>query len=263
MLILKRIVLILIIFSLLGCSQNSETSEKQNLQTDSLLIYCGITMIRPMKEIADKIEELFNCTINITKGGSGNLLKAIVYNKYGDLYLPGSERYYSIIDKKYKGLILDQVLVGYNKAVIYVQKGNPLHLTNNLEILANPKYRVMIGNPDSGSIGKETKKILEKRGIYQQVVENSIRFTTVSKNLLNAIKNKEADITINWYAPSTWDDNYRFVETLEIDPAYAKPKKLILGLLKFTKHPDIARAFMELASSEKGKQIFKKYGLFF
>ncbi|MCP3672453.1 MAG: ABC transporter substrate-binding protein [Gammaproteobacteria bacterium] len=50
-----------------------------------LLIYCGITMIQPMSEIASIIERQEGVKISIIKGGSGNLLRSIRFNAAGDL----------------------------------------------------------------------------------------------------------------------------------------------------------------------------------
>lgn len=238
-----------------GCGKTKPPPEKE------LLIYCGITMIRPMSEIAAIVEKQENCKIKITKGGSGNLLKSIRYNKTGDLYLPGSEKYFNIIETDHKGLVTEKVMVGHNIAVIMVQKGNPKGITADLANLANKDYGVVIGNPDSGSIGKETKKILQSRGIFESVIRNVMSLTTDSKDLTKAIKNKEADIVICWYAASTWDDNPTYIDIIPIDSKYVKKKKLLIGLLKFSKHPDIAKKIMSLAASAQGKKIFSRYGL--
>ncbi len=228
-----------------------------------LLIYCGTTMIRPMSEIASIIEEKENCEITITKGGSGNLLKSILHNKEGDLYLHGSDKYYKIIEKNHKGLIREKIFVGHNKASIFVKKGNPLQIDSDLNNLTNKNLGVIIGNPDSGSIGKETKKILEEAGIFGEVINNAMKLTTDSKDLLKGIIDENADVVINWYATSTWDDNPSKIDVIEIDKKLAQEKDLILGLLRFSKHPEIARKFMKLAHSQTGKDIFKKYGLYF
>jgi len=128
--------------------------------------------------------------------------------------------------------------------------------------LASPDYYVVICNPNSGSIGRETRKILERAGIFDQVSRNASQLTTDSKDLVNVLRNKEADLVINWYATSTWPDNQPYVDVLSIDEQYAFKKKLVLGLLTFSKHPDIARKFMAYAASEKGKTLFEQYGLF-
>ena len=237
-----------------GCKHDQPKKEKE------LLVYCGITMIKPMTEIAAIVEEQEQCKIVITKGGSGNLLEAIRINGVGDLYLPGSESY--IETSKDEGLVTDSVFVGYNKAAIMVQEGNPKNITPDLNNLAREDLYVVIGNPDSGSIGKETKKILQKKGIFEAVKNNVRGLTTDSKMLFTVLKEQTADIVINWYAVSTWSDNADYVDVLSIDEAYATKKKLVLGLLRSSKHPDIARRFMEVASSERGHAIFEKYGLF-
>lgn len=225
-----------------------------------LLIYCGITMIKPMAEIAEIIEKKYDCRIIITKGGSGNLLKALKVSKVGDLYLPGSDSYIKTCVKE--GLVGDVVHVGYNKAAMMTRKGNPQNIPADLKSLTDPEYYVVIGNPDSGSIGRETKKILTGAGLFDQVVENARQFTTDSKDLVRVLKDNKADLVVNWYATSTWPENRDAVTVLPIDEKYARKKKLVLGLLSFSRHPDIARAFMSFASREEGRKIFNKYGLY-
>jgi len=225
-----------------------------------LLVYCGITMIQPMSEIASIIERQENIKISFIKGGSGNLLKSIKFNGVGDLYLPGSDSYIKTAEAD--GLISESVHVGYNKAAMMVQKGNPKAIPPDLQARENQAYYVVTGNPDSGSIGKETKNILTAAGIYEEVLKNTAEMTTDSKRLVEVLKNHEADLVINWYAVSTWGANKNFIEALAIDDKYARKKRLVLGLLNSSKHPDIARKFMAYAASEKGNKIFDRYGLY-
>jgi len=217
-------------------------------------------MIKPMAEIAEHIESQEKCKVIITKGGSGNLLKSIHINQVGDLYLPGSDTYINTCLKD--GLVTETAHVGFNKAAMMVPKGNPKSITSDLANLMRKDLYIVIGDANSGSIGKETKKILEKKGIFEQVQANARRLTTDSKDLINVLKNKEADLVINWYATATWPENKDYVDVLPIDEKYAESKKLVLGLLKTSHQPDIARKFIEYAASEKGRAIFVKYGLY-
>jgi molybdate transport system substrate-binding protein len=254
------ILMTVLVFALTtGCDK---LGKKEAAKKPELLIYCGITMIKPMAEIAGVIEKEHNCKIHIIKDGSGNLLKSIKTNKIGDLYLPGSDSYIKTCLEE--GLILESetVHVGYNKAAMMVQKGNPKNITADLDNLAKKEYYVAIANPKSGSIGREAKKILDNKGIFDKVIANARRLTTDSKDLTMVLKDKEADLVINWFATSTWPENIPYVDVLHIDEKYASKKKLVLGLLKTSSHPDIARAFMQYASSKKGRAIFNKYGLY-
>jgi molybdate transport system substrate-binding protein len=249
-------VLITCLFCLFAACENQTEKEKTPKE---LLIYCGITMIRPMTKIANIIEKQENCKIIITKGGSGNLLKSIKANKMGDLYLPGSDSYIKTCLKE--NLVSKSALVGHNIAQMMVQKGNPKSITPDLENLLNPEYYVVLGNPQSGSIGRETKKILDKKGIFNKAMANARLLTTDSKDLIKMLKNKEADLVINWYATSVWPENKPYVDVLKINPRYVEPKKLVLGILKTSKYPEIAEKFLNYASSEKGRAIFAEFGL--
>ncbi len=234
--------------------------EKAVPEEKELLVYCGITMIEPMTEIARIIEKEQNCRIVLIKDGSGNLLRSIRANMVGDLFLPGSEGY--LVTAREEGLVAESVPVGFNKAALMVQKGNPKRITADLENLTKGDYYVVIGNANSGSIGRETKKILEKKGIYERVLENAKRLTTDSKDLTVVLKNGEADLVINWYATAVWPENRPHIDVLPIDEAYAEKKKLVLGLLATSRHPQIARRFMELAASEEGRRIFDRHGFY-
>lgn len=225
-----------------------------------LLVYCGITMIQPMSEIASIIERREGVKISILKGGSGDLLNAIKFNRVGDLYLPGSESY--IQQAKSEGLVSRTVHVGYNKAAMMVREGNPKSIPPNLNSLKNPDLYVVIGNPNSGSIGKETKKILTAANIFDEVMSNAKEMTTDSKRLISVLKKGEADLIINWYATSIWEENAPYVDSIPIDERLAKKKRLVLGLLTTSKYTDVANKFMDYAASLEGQQIFDRYGLY-
>jgi len=217
----------------------------------------------PMLDIAGIIEDQENARITITKGGSGNLLKSILYTEKGDLYLPGSEKYYQTVESEHPGTILETVFVGHNKAAIMVQKNNPRNINSALHNFIRKEYAVVIGNAKSGSIGKETKNIFGKLNMYNLVLGNAMYLTTDSKDLVKALVNKEADLVINWYAVSTWDENREAIDVIDIAPEFVDTKKLILGLLRYSRNRELARKLMLYASSDKGKTIFKKYGLYF
>ena len=49
------------------------------------------------------------------------------------------------------------------------------------------------------------------------------------------------------------------MDGLLLDDRLAPPQRLVLSLLTFSPYLDIARHFMELASSKKGQEIFARY----
>lgn len=225
-----------------------------------MIVYCGVTMSKPMTELAKAFEKENGCRIRFVNGGSGKLLKLLLKNKNGDLYLPGSDSYIKKIDTEYPGLITSKASVGYNKAALFVRKGNPKKIPADLNALQDENIKVLIGSPEKGSIGKETKKILINHGSWEKV-KAKVNFTEHSKSLVSGLKSGKIDLTINWFAASTWAENRMHVEPLDIDEAYAKKKKLVLTVLSDSKHPKLAKAFLDFVSSSHGKAVFKVYGL--
>jgi molybdate transport system substrate-binding protein len=243
-----------------ACGGGDTAGSSAAADQPELLVYTGVTMVKPMTEIAKIIEEQEGCTITIKSGGSGDLLTEIKESQAGDLYLPGSDSYIKQCEEE--KLVTESAHVGFNKAAMMVQKGNPKNISADLESLLNPEYTVIIGDHTSGSIGKETQKILANKRIYEKVRDSAVTLAAESKDMMDKLKNKEADLIINWYATATWPENVSDVEAIPIDEEFAPRKKLVLGLLTISKNPELAQKFMAYAASTEGKDIFNKYGLY-
>ena len=227
---------------------------------DNLIFYCGITMVKPMKKIATLIEKKYNCTINIMQGGSQDLYDSLKFSKIGDLYLPGSEAYI----KKYKkdGFFQDSTCIGYNQAAIFVKKGNPKNI-KSLDSLMDENIATALCDPKHGSIGKETKKLLKNYkgdSFYQKAYENAAMISTDSRDLNALLLDNSVDMSINWKATAYWGKNAEKITVIPIDEKFAKKKRLIINMLSFSKHKDIAKAFIRYCVSNNGKKLIKKYG---
>lgn len=216
-------------------------------------------MAPAVREIADLFEQRENCFVKIIKDGSGNLHRSIHINKVGDLYLPGSESYMEKCQAE--GLIAETHSIGFNRAVLVVAKGNPLDINADLNHFVNGKYRTVLGATESGSIGRETRLILNIEGIYRNAVNQALFLATDSKDIDGAIKEKRADLTINWHAAVLRGNNREDVDILRLDESIAPPHILMLGLLKTSHYPLLARRFMALAGSDEGQALFSRYGL--
>lgn len=223
-----------------------------------ILIYCGITMIRPMTEIARMFEQREPVKITLAQGGSEDLYQSLKQSRVGDLYLPGEPTYRS----KYlgEGLLGDVTTVGYNQLALVVKKGNPKQVKGELKALLRPDLTVIIGNAESGSVGKETKDVLEAAGLYRKVMEVAIYLASDSRTLNNAMKKGEADATLNWRATAFFPDNVAAMDVVDLSPSLVKPQALLLNLLTFSKHPDTARRFMAFTAGAEGQAIYRKWG---
>lgn len=249
----KRV--LIFIATLCYLSSNSFAKEKP-----TLLFYCGITMVKPITEMAKIMEKKHNCVIKISQGGSKDLYDSIKYSQKGDLYLPGSDSYRK--NNLKDGFLLDAKYIGYNQAALFVQKGNPLHV-KGLDDLVRQDLSVVLCDPNSGSIGRMTKKSLvayKDEAFFYKVFDNASQIGTDSRNLNKALIEKAADIAVNWRATAFWPENKQYIDVIELPENIAPKKKLLINLLSFSQNKEIALDFINFAASKEGQAIMKKYG---
>jgi molybdate transport system substrate-binding protein len=235
----------------------ASTAQAQSPKAE-MLLYCGITMVRPMTEIAQAFEKREGVKIVIAQGGSEDLYQSAKKTGDGDWYLPGEPSFRATYLKE--GLLGEFVTVGYNQMAMMVQKGNPKQIKGDPRELLRKDVVAIIGNASSGSVGKESKDVLDNLGIYQKVVRAVPFLAPDSRSLALALKRREADVAMNWRAVGFFADNAPVLDVIDLDPKLAKPQALELSLLASSKRPELARRFMQLASSEEGQAVFRKYG---
>lgn len=224
-----------------------------------LRIYCGVTMVRPMGEIAKLFEQQQSTKVTIIPGGSGDLKMMLVNLKNGDLYLPGEDQFITELEKTQPGLVVEKRHLGNNRAALVVKKGNPKQVTG-LKDLLRTDLKVVLGHPERGSIGKATAALLKKHGSYDRVMQTVTEFEPESKNLMNAVKFEGADLTVNWRAVTTWPENRELVEAVAIPEEVHSGEKLVLATLGTSADPKRAAQFLALAASPAGRAIFASHG---
>jgi molybdate transport system substrate-binding protein len=223
-----------------------------------MLLYCGITMVKPMTEITKLFTKREGVKILVSQGGSEDLYQSAKKSGIGDWYLPGEPTYRDQHIKE--GLLGDFVNVGYNQMALVVQKGNPKQVKSDPQELLRKDLTVILGNAESGSVGQGSKAVLDNLGIYPKVVKVAAFLSPDSRSLINAMKKGEGDLSMTWRASVFFGDNSAKLDVIDLSPKIAKPQALLLNLLKSSKHPDLARKFMALAASEEGQAIFRNHG---
>ena len=210
-------------------------------------------------ELAEIMEKEKNCIVKISYGGSGHLKNSVEVNRIGDLFFPGTISYLNSLQQQ--GMVTRVVDVGHMELAIFVQKGNPSKVQPDLHELLRSDMKVVIGTDQAGSIGKETRFVLQKQGIYQQVLAKALYMTTDSKGLVQALRKKDADMVLNWRAVAYKKDNLSYMEEIRLPPEQVGKNKLAIGLLANSRNPELAQYFLALATGKHGKEIFSRYGL--
>ena len=143
---------------------------------------------------------------------------------------------------------------------LIVAQGNPLRIANHLDSLKNRNYRVVIGNPEMSSCGRESREILQKEGLYDEVLANALFLTADSKDLIEALLKDQADLTFTWRATIFSPQARDRLEAVTLPAQQAPTRKLLIGLLRYSINPDLARAFIKFTASPEGAAIFAAHG---
>jgi molybdate transport system substrate-binding protein len=251
---MRKIGFYLILIGLFLASCKSDEVEKKQ----EILIYCGITMVKPISQIAQIIEKQENCKVTIVQGGSEDLYESIVKSQTGDLYLPGSKLFYD--NHLNEGILLKYQIVGFNQLALMVQKGNPKNIKADAMELLNPKLKTIIGNYETGSVGKETEKQLKKIGIYEKAFQNAVTIAADSRDMNKYLIKKEVDLILNWKATGFFEDTRNTIDVITLSDSLFPKKPILIAKIKYSKNPKLTQKFVDFTVSEKGKAIFKYYG---
>jgi len=218
----------------------------------SLVMFCAAGIKEPVSKIAKKYEEEYGVQVQLQYGGSGTLLSNVAVGT-GDVYLAADSSYTNIA--KDKGQILETMPVAFMRAGMGVPKGNPKGI-KSLEDLKRDDLKVGIANPDAASVGKFTKKILSKHGIWKDV-KPAVLLPTVNE-LANALKLGTVDVVVVWDTIASQYEEIDFVNAPEFD---SEKKDVTIGVLTASKQPTEALRFCRyLTAKDKGLPIFAEDG---
>ncbi|MEA1935848.1 MAG: molybdate ABC transporter substrate-binding protein, partial [Thermodesulfobacteriota bacterium] len=207
---------------------------------DTLLVYSGAGMRKPMDKIGAAFEKKYGVAVNYNYAGSNTLLSQIELTKQGDVYMPGATMY---IDKaKEKGFVDYERLVAYHIPVIAVPEGNAAKITN-LTDLTRPGVRVILGDPKAAACGKIAKKILKKNKIYDEVQKNVIANTATVNELVVYICMGQTDASIIWKASLLGTEDK--TDIIEIPKKQNCIKVIPIGRLTFSENKEMTKKFVD------------------
>ncbi len=257
------IISLVLLFSLAACgadtskadnsdkAQGSVSTDEKQAQT--LLVYCGAGLKKPMTEIAQVFENKHNVKIEYTFAGSAQLLSQAELSKKGDVFIVGSMDSYDVALEK--ELVFKGKSVAYHVPVVGVPKDNPAGV-ESLEDLAKPGIKVVLGDEKANAIGKAAQRIIKSSGL--EGINNNVVAKTATVNELGVhLSMKDADasiITLDLAA------NNSDIEYIEIPEDINSIEIIPIATLKSTQNADISNQFVEYVSSEEGKSIFEKHG---
>ena len=220
---------------------------------ESLFIYAGAGLKKPMEEIATIFKDNNDVEIEFNFAGSGQLLAQLETTRKGDVFIVGSDAAYHAANQK--ELVGDAYQISHHTPAIVVLKGNKKNI-QNLEDLAKPGIKVILGDAKANAIGKTAQAILAKNGL-EKINDNVVSTANTINEMVIQMTLGNADAMI---ATKDAVFNNEKVTVIDIDPAQNIDQIVTGAVVTTSKNPELSKSFMEFAASEAGKEIFSRYG---
>lgn len=238
-------------FSLKAMTKPAENE----IATESPMLYCAAGMRLPVEATLKQYEEEYGVRVDTSYEGSNTLLAKIAASGRGDLYLAADESY--IETARDKGLLKEGLPLATQSAVIAIQKGNP-HGIKSLDDLLNPQLTIGLANPDAAAVGRISRKILQKAGLWEKVetalTQHGVTKPTVTE-LANDVKLGTVDMAILWDATV---NQYPELELIRIEDEFNAPQHITVGVLTSSEQPTQALHLARyLAARDRGLVQFK------
>jgi len=224
-----------------------------------LTVYSGAGLMKPLEKLRTDFEHDHNIKIKIHYGGSGEIFGMLGTGQCCDVFIPGAEKYTN--DAKKNGWIkpgTDQKIVQHIP-VIVVPKGNPGNI-KSLADMGKKNARITLGDPRACAIGKISKKLLQKNGLYDQVKKQiAVAGPTVNQLLIYVAMNR-VQAAIIWEDVVAWAEGKGKVEVIQIPEKNNIIKTVPCSVTTCSKNPGIAQEFTKYITTDHAMKIWEQWG---
>lgn len=222
----------------------------------ALLLYCGAGLMSPAAELVERFAQRHGVKVECDYAGSEVLLSRIRLSGQGDLYLPG-DRYY-VEQAAQQGLVAEQATACYLVPVILVQQGNPKGI-RTLGDLLKPDVKLGLGDAQACAIGRNCAQIFRQAGIDEQTLAERVAFRALTVNALGTdVALGALDAAIVWDAvAANFADK---TEAVAIPAEQNVISTVAAGVLRSSRHPELARQFLEFLTTPEARAVFAHHG---
>lgn len=250
-------IIILLFISLLSACAAGE-KEVENKQKTSLTISAAASLNEVLTELKQIYEEEHtNVEIVLNLGGSGGLYQQILQGAPVDLFFSASpDPFHDLLEKDKIDKENWSNIVG--NSLVLVQPINAKVKIDSFEDLTDEEIKkIAIGTPQSVPAGSYAKETLISLGIWDSIQPKLIPGKDV-RQVLTYVQTGNVDGGIVYKSDALQSDKVTVIT--EVDDELHGPILYPAGVVTSSKNREEAVKFFQFLSTDRAKQIFKKYG---
>jgi molybdate transport system substrate-binding protein len=241
--------LLAVVFSVVIIAMTTSISMAADLR-----LYAGAGLRQPLDLVIDEFQKKTGHRVVIDYDGSGRLLTKLELTGQGDLFMPGEGFY---IDKLSSSTVNSRRTIVLREPVIIVSRKHAGPITS-LADLARPGVRVGLGDTQAMALGKTAETILERSGLKEAVLKNTVVFAATVKQLALYAAEGTVDAAIVGRP-----DALQFsgtVESVAIPRELYEPDTIAVAVLTSTVDLQAACALRDFLASAASRDVFVRFG---
>jgi molybdate transport system substrate-binding protein len=247
-------ILCLAVLALIAASLGAEEQ-----QPTTMTVSTASTLTEAFTDIAREFEAAHPGTkVELNLASSGTLRTQIESGAPVDVFASSSESDMDLLSEK--GLIEESSRKDFaaNTIVMVVPEKNSSETPKSLEDLtAGSIEKIAIGNPETTTIGKYVKPVLESAGIWDEIESKVILGETV-KQVLTYVETGEVDAGFVFLtdAESGQKDLHEIAFTVPVNESITYP----IAVVNESANKEGAQEFVDFVTGTRGQEILAEYG---
>ncbi len=216
-----------------------------------------------MKDAVEELGRRFTqarpgVTLRFNLGSSGELQKQIEAGAPVDLFISAAQRQMDELDRKGLILPLTRRVFARNVLVAIKPADSTLDLTKPADLLHPRVQRVAIGNPKTVPVGQYTEESLKALGLWDRA-QLKLVLTENVRQALDYVARGEVDVGFVYTTDTTIRPG-RVKEAFRPAEDTYRPVTYPVAVVKDSRHPALAQAFIDLLTSAEGQTVLGRLG---
>ena len=225
--------------------------------SDEIIVSAAISL----KDALDEISHLYTADhpgaeVHFNLGGSGTLQRQIEQGAPVDIFISASPKEMDSLQSQ--GLVLPDTRKDLvrNSVVLIVPAGST-SISGFRDLAKAAVKTVAVGEPQTVPAGKYAQEVLTHFGVYDQLKSKLVLAKDV-RQVLTYVETGNADAGIVYATDAKISKKVTVVATAPEDSH--SPVVYPAAVIKNSKNPAGAKAFLEFLAGEKARTVFQKHG---
>lgn len=220
-----------------------------------LSLFCAASNRAVLEPIRERYERETGHRVQIQYGASQTLLSQLRVAGVADLFLPADDSFLNIARES--GLVVEVLPIARMRCGLVVRRGNPSGIRSVSDLLRDG-VRLVQANPDSAAVGKLTREVLTKQGLWEATEAATAGFRTTVNDVANDVEVGAADVGIVYDVVLFGRSELEFVEIPELQGAVSQ---VSVGVTAGSRQPAAALHFARYLSAEdRGLEEYRRQG---